>query len=626
MALFCLGERYSYQRLDNVSSQQLEPMLKAWLREQTSRRPVHWHQLSVVFCKIKESKPASTSMIMHEHRDKDIAGLAPEWRPRAQLLFVNYDDRLQQVSIYGSLSLEKYMRFVADFGFMTLGDLKTVPELDGQDEMIAEKREMKPYYTLDAAETGGEEFALATNWICTQILGLQQKTQDEEQNLDAELRALLRNDANNALGFSGATFIAACHARFRKAFVERELRLLRYRLEICYVNEQERAFFVDRWFPGLLAVQLNHFGQFVGHEEPEFFVRVIREAENPTSARKQYEVMQGCFDMLHPGEPQVSFYFTGQVQYLPEAFAMGLPVHRGNVCFSFREIPLYLENYLRHDLNERVRSLKLRHNTELAVPVWSNVERRRDKFRISDANKVAAKYSPGNTDIVMRALLERKLLTETSEDARFFVEEFAIPFIQQLDGNCGGFECEPLLPEPEYEQSAHSAVNLPAEHVMPTSHEALVEYAVRHWPPCMQRLVEGCVGSNHLQYDARLKMAAMLRRCGYTEPQGSHLWRLLFSRTNVYAQAESQGKDFLSSEQGLVITYDYQQNKQSSLGVSCKSLIAGDYCPVSNKLRTPDIEECQRGCLAEFNVVHSASLQYPVRSPQNYFQLSIKRV
>jgi len=142
----------------------------------------------------------------------------------------------------------------------------------------------------------------------------------------------------------------------------------------------------------------------------------------------------------------------------------------------------------------------------------------------------------------------------------------------------------------------------------------------------MQRLVESCVGSHHLQYDARLKMAAMLRRCGYTAPQGSHLWRLLFSRTNVYAQAESQGKDFLSSEQGLVITYDYQQNKQSSLGVSCKSLIAGDYCPVSSKHRTPDIEECQRGCLAEFNIVHSASLQYPIRSPQNYFQLSIKRV
>lgn len=626
MAVFCLGERYSYHRLDNVSPQQLEPMLQAWLKQQDSRRPVHWHQLSVVFCSIKESKPSSTSMIMHEHQGKDIAGLAPDWRPRAQLMFVNYDDRLQQASIYGSLSLERYMSFVADFGFMTLGDLDGVPELDGEDDVIAEKREMQPYYTLDEADADGETFALATNWICTQILGLQQSAQDDEQYLDAELKALLRNDDNNALGFAGAIFIAACHPRFRKAFVERELRLLRYRLEICYVSEQERAFFVDRWFPGLLSVQMNHFGQFVGHEDPEFFVRVLREAENPAGARKQHDVMQACLDVLHPGEPQVSFYFTGQVQHLPEAFAMGLPVHRGNVCFSFREIPLYLENYLRHDLSERVRSTKLRHNTELAVPVWANVERRGDKFRISDAKKIAAKYSSGDTGIVMRALLERKLLTETSEDTRVFVEEFVLPFVQQLDGNCGGFECEPLLPDTEYEHSLQSSVNLSAEHVLPTSYEALAEYAAQHWPPCMQRLVESCVGSNHLQYDARLKMAAMLRRCGYTEQQGAHLWRLLFSRTNVYAQAESKGRDFLSSEQGTVITYDYQQNKQSGLGVSCKSLIAGDYCPVSNKLRTPDIEECQRGCLAEFNVVHSASLHYPVRSPQNYFQLSIKRV
>jgi len=633
MATFCLGDHFSYHRYDEISPEMLEATLSGWLKTQESRRPVMWHQLSVVFCHVNESPPAGQSLIMHTRETKQLAGLAPEWRPHGYLLFVQYNANLHQVRIYGGLSLAEYTRHVAEFSFVTLGELQKVPELDGEDDLLAEKRALQPYYELDeAAEYTLEELVLATNWICTQILGLQQRDQSEETYLDAELQALLRSDNNNALGFLGALFLAACHGRFRTAFVERELRLLAYRLEVCFNTEQQRMFFLSSWFPKLLRIEPNHFARFIGHEDPAYLVRTLRLKDNIDALRQKHGVMQDYMQRRYPQEPQPSFYFTGELQFLPEALQWGLPSQRGSVFFTYKELPQYLANYLEHELDRRIGEMKLHRCTDLAAPVWAKVERRGEvKFRSSHIKALVTANPKAEQQLVLTALWERVELSRTSEMLHDFTEEFVLPFIQQLDGNCGGWETEPLLMpkiQQRFDSPSHQRLQekLHAEHRLPDTHEDLQEYAVHHWSPCMQRIVQNCRGRDHLQHDARLKMAAMLRRCGYNEAQGSHLWQVLFSETNIYEKAVSRGRNFLETEQGQVIGYDYTQNKQENLGISCTSLVAGGFCPVSEEARTPDIEECQKGCLQHFNVAHQSNLQYPIRGPENYFHLSIKRV
>jgi hypothetical protein len=632
MATFCLGDHFSYHRYNEISPEMLEATLADWLEAQESRRPVKWHQLSVVFCHVKESPPAGQSIILHTSESKQLAGLAPEWRPHGYLLFIQYNSNLHEVRIYGGLSLAAYQQTVAEFGYLTLGELQKVPELDGEDDLLAEKRAMQPYYELDdAAEHTLEELVLATNWICTQILGLQQREQTDEAYFDAELTALLRNDTNSALGFVGALFLAACHGRFRGAFVERELRLLAYRLEVCYTTEQQRMYFLSTWFPGLLRIEPNHFARFIGHPDPAYLVRKLRLMDDSTALRQKHAVMQQYMQRRYPQEPQASFYFTGELQYLPEALEWELPSQRGTVFFTYKELPQYLVNYLEVELDRRIGEMKLHRCTDLAAPVWAKVERRGEmKFRSSHIKALLAANPRAERQLVANALWERVELSRASEQLHLFTEDFVLPFIQQLDGNCAGWETEPLL-MPKIQQRLDSPSHQRtqekvSEQPLPDSYEELQSYAEWNWAPCMQRIVQNCRGPNHLQHEARLKMAAMLRRCGYNEAQGRHLWQVLFSETDIYAKTAARGKSFLETEQGQVIVYDYAQNRQENLGVSCASLAGASFCPVSEELRTPDIEECQRGCLQRFNTAHRSNLQYPIRGPENYFHLSIKRV
>ena len=633
MSTFCLGNHFSYHRYDEISPEMLEATLVGWLDAQESRRPVKWHQLSVVFCTVNENPPAGTSLILHTREDKLIASLASEWRPHGYLLFIQYNSNLHQLRIYGSLSLAVYRSTIAEFSFLTLAELQKVPELDGDDDLLNEKRSLQPYYILDDSyECTLMEMVLATDWICTQILGLQQPSQSAEAWLDAELQALLRNDTNNALGFTGALFLAACHSRFKEALIQRELRLLSYRLEVCYTTEQQRMFFLTTWFPGLLRFEASHFARFIGHPDSAYLVKSLRNLKNIDTLRQKHSVMQQYLQRRYPAEPQVGFYFSGELQFLPEALAWDLPAQRGTVFFSYKELPQYLANYLEHDLEQRIGEMKLTHCTDLAAPVWTKVEQRSEvKFRISHINSFVAANPKADKQTVLRALWERVELSKTSKLLHDFMEQYAMPFIQQLDGNCGGWETELLLVpkiQKRYDSPSHQRLQekLHTEHRLPDTYEELQDYASSHWAPCMQRLVQGCRGRDHLQYEARLKMAAMLRRCGYSETQGSHLWQVLFSETDVYEKCVTRGKSFLDTEQGLVIGYDYAQNKQENLGISCTSLVNGGFCPVSDDQRTPDIEECQMGCLQHFNTQHSSALQYPIRGPENYFHLSIKRV
>ena len=618
----CQGEGVLYWRLDQVIPEQLEPRLQKWLGEQAGQHPVKWHHISVVFSHLREQEPAATSMLLHWDGSRQLGQLAPEWRPHGHLLFVDYRSELQQLRVYGGLSLAEYQQALAESGFLTLGELQPTLEL-GEDKELEAKKALQPYYDLDeAAEYSAEELALATDWLCTQVLGLQQAGQSDAEFLEAELAALLRNDAQNALGFEGATFLAACHRRFCAAFVARERRLLRYRLGVHYRSEQERLYFAQRWFPGVLEVELNQHSRFLGYADGTYLVRSLRDSDRQQAQRK-HSRLQEFAERLHPGQPALGVYFGGDVQHLPEALQWDLPVSAGKVYFGHHELPAYLEHYLEWTLVQRIELLKLTLSAHLA-PTWSRVEHRvgSNRFRRSHVERLLKEKHAPEREMLLRVLWERLQLEQGCPVTAEFVADYALPFVAQLDGRCGDYEGEPLL-MPQQQPTAQGSPVWSGE--VPQTYAELCAYASAHWPPCMAALVHGCRGAAHLRYTARLKVAAFLRRCGFDEAQSKVLWCALFSETDVYAAATEHGRDFLASEHGSVLVYDYKTNRQERLGASCKSVADAGLCPIGERLRTPDIEECQRGCLARFNEVHGSALQYPIRSPENYFQLSARR-
>jgi DNA primase large subunit len=312
----------------------------------------------------------------------------------------------------------------------------------------------------------------------------------------------------------------------------------------------------------------------------------------------------------------------------------GLPQDGKRILFTHCELEAYLSNYLELELTETVGRIQQETGAAFARPIWSKVERHGHRYRLSHRRAVQEALearAPGKKTIttadITEALAYRDnfhyLFEEGSEDGEDFdaqmLEQYVLPFMaNMLDGE--------FLDHPEWEQEPllhkrYTAIELSDnDEPLPRSYSELLRYAQERWPPCAARIVASCEGKNHLKYEMRLKMAALIRKFGHSEAAGYHLWTVLFSETEVAQQAKVP---FLETEQGQVIRNDYHYNRTEKLGIGCESMRAVNLCPYATSPLV-DIEECQQHCTAELSRKTSFPLKYPLHSPVEYKSLYAK--
>jgi hypothetical protein len=571
-----------------ASAETLERELQGWIAAQQYERPLRWHQVTLVWCELLEPV-GPNSTVLHRHGERRSCGLQTEWNCLEYLVFVRELEPFT-LEVLGMLGYTEYAELSAEFGFATLADLHRL-ELPQADELLQVKLSTQPYYTCEeSTQYSLETLVEQANTVISRILGLTQANDSELEAVKSDLAALLGNEEQTPVGFALALLVAACSPHFAELLLQRELRLLRYRLETCFVSEQQRHWFCARWFPGLLE------------SVPQLGCRLVGAGEHwepleplPASEAELRRVQRAPFAGLA---------LVGPLQYFPQALERGFPVELGRVSLTHRELELYLCQYLEQSLRQRISMLRARGATLLAVPLWLQLSA---PYSSVDVQLVSLRRRV-DEQLVLRGLAEQGCmrLLDNAELEQQFILGYVLPIVAELEELRGG-EARPSLDGEEVE--------------FDTKRE-LDEYAEQHWPPCLQRMVQNCVGAAHLKFNARLKLAAVLRSAGYSLEQAEQLWCTLFSETELYAGVLESGADFLDCKQGRVLRHDYQQGKQQNLGISCQSFAQAGLCVFSGSL---DIESCQQSCVQAFNSSHASQLRYPIKSPSNYIQLSLRR-
>ena len=114
---------------------------------------------------------------------------------------------------------------------------------------------------------------------------------------------------------------------------------------------------------------------------------------------------------------------------------------------------------------------------------------------------------------------------------------------------------------------------------LPSDYSQLVEFALVHWSPCINGLLEKCNGS-HLTYRARLIVVRFLLSpiVGYNIQQAAHLWQLFWVKSDVY----DGDARFWDGEYGRVFTNLAKTDVESyKYWPQCKVVNKDLLCPIA---------------------------------------------
>lgn len=617
---------------------------------------VQWRQLSIIFCTTSQT-PATMDSILFFGKNRET--FIPESFPlREHLLFVNYNSPTEQLTILGDLSFSAYNAFM-DSGYISVSELRReggllYDEYPPEEQFVTEARNFSNFYiphftTPDQVFPGvspAKQNKILANVFQDVVYGIPRRKTDsngKEELLFYEIiMQRLLCQKHREIGFYYACLLSSLHNNFHTEYVIYEQARLYVLLELFFINESKRVGFVQRWLGSSVTIHAPvQTGQFYN-----------RPAEFDVMGQKsELDALQRRHAVKYPGRPFPGLYFSAPLLEAPSLqMDPSLPVRNGIVSFTHYELIHFLDPMVERSIQVQVDYFRQHCGhylfEQFITPMLMNY------------------FYSSNTPVHVVELRFRKAHPKLEEsDAEIIVERFrkelpimmgkkvspfheAIKSVSGLDNIVNVTDRFTVWPRARATIDLTSVYykthpELKALHQEPTpaSYQDLLEYAERCWPPCMQKLATGRFGAKHMHHEERIAMSAQLRRFGYTEQQGTGYWHLLFQETDLYKQHGEH--NFLESQQGLVIVYDYKRDRQVNTGVSCRNWIGRRFCPfvdiedlADNAPPSCDCKEkngpqfqctcrevgCQNRCKAKFASLNPGFvLPFEVKSPRDYF-------
>lgn len=648
-----------------VPPEELEGALIAYVEGQRTANSleygyaqVQWRQLSIIFCTVEDRELRDETVLFFGNKRMTFL---PETFPlREHLLFVFYEESARLLYILGDLSLASYQNFY-ELGFISIGDIANRPTkmlydaFPPEEQFISEARHFvnfyQPHFThpdqvLEVVPLAKRLKTLQCTYDDVVFGPPRRKEPLPNENPDKEaerelsfyeivIQRLLCQRRRN-LGFYYGCLLSSLHSSFHKEYIIHEQSRLHVLLDLLFNTESKRIAFVQNWLQPEVQIVAPVL-------ETQYFNRPS--GFDILSQHSDLDQLQVRHRARYPNKPQPGVYFRAPLVSAPGLIEdPTLPVTNGFVSFTHYELAEFVDpmversiqiqvDYLRqqysHYMLERHVGPMLMHYKFSRLPV----------HRVELAMKAAnPKLDAAELDAISKRFRDELPGFLGSEN----ILNTAVRFVASLDNVLSPVDrfavwpkSRALLDMGAAFYSAHPELEILHKEPTPESYQDLLEYAERCWPPCMQKLAAGRVGTNHMTYEARLSMSAQLRRFGYSEKQGFEYWHLLFKETDVYREYGEH--NFLESQQGLTIVYDYGRNKHGNTGVSCENAIGKGNCEFK------DIEElskactckeekgpqfrckcrehgCQALCKAKFSVLNPGyQLPYDVKSPRDYF-------
>jgi hypothetical protein len=635
----------------NVVPDDVIPTLKDYVTEKAAiartagRVGVVWPQLTVVFCRIRESLITEHSMLRFRYRATDTEQLFPDdnLHEREHLLFVRYMPNFSELTIYGDLTFQRFQSF-KELGFITLGDLNTeddclsypIDELEKQ--YLNDTRALECYFQPITDEHPNDKFsdrfsieekAEHISKAFSDVVGLGQSKERSaamtgEKLVNELMNDLLKNKYQDVQYYYGLV-LSAMHRDFSSVFVQMHKARLGLLIDLFFPTELKRMTFVKKWFPGVIMVSAPQARtQFYGLPTQCQFA--VDEA-----SKRDALTLDAMHRDTKPQYPYPGIAFT--LPWELAHFAVDYPsVRHGQVVLSHYEILPALENRVEQLMLQQISYLQRKFHLCYAERYWNPV------------NSEMVLFNDGGGYLEVRDKLFRSLTDIDTEDeinngmipfedmlmkmGRNIIIDVALPFLAGLSNLLSieyFFSVWPPRKGLEIGNGEQFYLDNPdiAElhaEAVPETHAELAEF--EYWPPCMRALVAQCHGNNHLKYPKRIRMVGQLRKFQYSPEQGEHLWTTIFSETDIYA---AHGNQFLTSKQGKIVVEDYAKRKMDRIGVSCQAWIANGLCPLGKSGPGQDIEDIQIRCTGSFNERHTEN-NFPgtVQSPSDYFRMARK--
>lgn len=618
---------------------------------------VQWRQLSIIFCRLNEFAPTPDSLLFFGGS----RGLfIPETFPlREHLLFVYYDTPSRMLHFLGDMSLARYHSFF-ELGFISISDLSRQTNLlydafPPEEQFVQDARQFVNFYQphFTTPDQGFKNVPLTKRLKVLQCIfddvvhGIPRRiepdpTDEKEEVAERELslyEIIMRRflcQKQRPMAFYYGCLLSSLNRNFHTEFVIHEQSRLYVLLELFFNTEIKRITFAQNWLRSSVEIVAPVLGNQYFDPPPEFIV---------LSRPSDLDLLQVRHKLRYPNQAQPGVYFRGPLINAPSLIEdPTLPVSNGVVSFTHYEMieflnPMvermiqiqvdYFRQHCTHFMLERFVIPMLMHYKFSRMPVYY-IE---NEFR--EANP---KLEEGEvTSIIQRFNSELPGFIGPVE-----VLNTAINFVASLDNIVSVQDRFTVWPRSrasidmgEAYYAQHPELKALHQELPPPSYQDLLDYAARCWPPCMQKLAANRTGGNHMRHEERIAMSAQLRRFGYSEKQGLEYWHLLFRDTDLYREFGEH--NFLDSQQGLVIVYDYKRDRQVNTGVSCRNWIGKKFCPfvdIEELSRSCTCKEtngpqfqctckelgCQTMCKAKFSTLNPGHmLPYQVKSPRDYF-------
>lgn len=571
---------------------------------------VQWRQLSIIFCTTSNVPPTRDSLLFFGSKQETL--IRPDFPLREHLLFVTYNNATEMLYFLGDLSFNAYQNYL-DLGFISVCELKReanllYDEYLPEEQFIGDARLFSNFYKPHFANPEQswldvpmhKQVCVLYRVFSDVVFGIPREkpntSKKDENKKDPLFYEIIMQrllcQKRRPLAFYCGCLLSALHANFYGEFVKHEQARLFVLLDLMFYSESKRLHFIQNWFGSAVQICAPR-SQLQFYNPPAGFA--IAESASDLGA------LYARHNLRYPHSPYPGLYFRAPLINAPKLIDdPDLPVRNGTVSFTHYELMAFLDPMVERAIQVQVDFFHKR-NPEYSwlsrhvAPILTQYQMGRAPLHVVENlfRKANPKMDEATEIVpilnVMRlrlkdwlnkvpSLLDDALRLLTGLDNAFnVVDRFTVWPSSRATADMSGefYRRNPELQELHKEPP-------------PATYQDLLEYAERCWPPCMQKLIANRTGGNHMHHEHRLAMSAQLRRFGYSEKQGTDYWHLLFQETDIYQQAGQH--NFLESQQGLVIVYDYKRDRQQNTGVSCRNWIGKGFCPFV------DIEDIKRGC------------------------------
>lgn len=563
--------------------------------------PIRWAQFSIVFCTASGISP--DTMLSFGQRNYCLSETEDF---REYLLFVSHSERT--LRICGAIARSR-LASIFEMGFITIGDLSLdlVCTSDSFDQLFLNQIKALPSYYLEVPDTVRPsdcfnpfqmEQIFYEEWIS--IMGADAHGRNPlaqlsiEQLTESFYKTVICQPFKEL--YKAGLFLAAMNVNLKRAFIAKEVALLKLRLYECYQTERRRMAFVSKFFPKFFKLkELAVAAQYVN-----------RPASIPlstsTRVESKYTELRNYVSFVYKSAPAPGVAFVVPARYCSAKLVGCLGTTKGKVWLPYQEIVECCAVRLEEILIDQIAQLQRRFSLGLARKYFYQCtffkNYKTQQLYIKQLHTTLSKIEPDIASLVVHQT-ER-----ICQDVPFC--NYALRLVRDLDGYYDGDAFHPDVQWPA--RTTHWEGEIESEKI-PVLRSELLSYAKQFWPPCMQDMIHQATA---MRYTQRLAFSGLLRTFGYSLSQAESLWVLIFEAWDSTAQTDTEA--FLASNRGSVVRSDYNKGKLHDIGVSCQYLATAGMC----HFKEIDIEDCQKQC--------GSQLRFPVSSPTNYFTQIRKQI